>query len=353
VSDFHVGEWLVEPTLNSLSKSDSTVRVEPKVMQVLVCLAEHPGKVISKDRLLQRVWPGTFVTEDVLTRAISELRHVFGDDPKHARFIQTIPKGGYRLVTSVAPSSPPIEDVTAVAGGTPASAMAVLTGHGDTYSVSIARDFARAGSALARHRRTALLVVAVAVMLGAGTWATWRWLRPRPAAITGSRPLTRSGSVMFPNRGLMHFPGLATDGTRVYYTQGAPGPSWGEKLAQVSLLEGTSAVVPTPFRRQIIHHISPDRSKLLVQDQPTALGLDTREGPLWALPLAGQGLLRLGDTLGHDAAWSSSGSQLAFANGQTLYVVAGTAAIRPSWQPLRDGLTGFAGRRMTESCASP
>jgi DNA-binding winged helix-turn-helix (wHTH) protein len=283
VSAFRVGEWLVEPTLNSLSKSDSTVRLEPKVMQVLVCLAEHAGKVISKDRLLQRVWPGTFVTEDVLTRAISELRHVFGDDPKHARFIQTIPKGGYRLVVSVTPTSAPIEDMTAAARGTPDSVMAVGTGHLATHSVSIARGFAAARSALARYRRIALLAVAVAVMLGAGTWQTWRWLWPRPAAITGARPLTRSGDVMFPDRWLMNFPGLATDGTRVYYTQGAIGPSWGEKLAQVSLVEGTTAIVPRHLSRvrlrdsrieRLVDYVDVTRGTLMTCVGPTGVDLD-------------------------------------------------------------------------------
>lgn len=122
MSACHVGEWLVEPTLNSLSTSNSTVRLEPKLMQVLMCFAEHPGGVVSKDHLLQRVWQGTFVTEDVLARAISELRHAFGDDAKHARFIQTNPKGGYRLVASVTPALLPIENVPAVGGSTAASA---------------------------------------------------------------------------------------------------------------------------------------------------------------------------------------------------------------------------------------
>ena len=132
-------------------------------MQVLVCLAEHPGKVISKDHLLQRVWPGTFVTEDVLTRAVSELRHAFGDDPKHARFIQTIPKGGYRLVATVRPTSIPVDDVTAVAEGTTASGTAILTGGRETSSVSIPRGLAGARSALARHAGERQSVIGVPV----------------------------------------------------------------------------------------------------------------------------------------------------------------------------------------------
>jgi Tol biopolymer transport system component/DNA-binding winged helix-turn-helix (wHTH) protein len=99
---FSLHEWQADPSLNSLTGPHGTVHLEPKLMQVLVCLAEHAGTVVSKERVLQRVWAGTFVTEDVLTRAISELRRALGDDPKKPRFIQTIPKGGYRLVAAVA-----------------------------------------------------------------------------------------------------------------------------------------------------------------------------------------------------------------------------------------------------------
>src|SRR5690242_12952420 len=70
-------------------------------MQVLLCLAEQPGQVIPKERLIQRVWPDTFVSDDVLTRSISELRRAFGDDAREPRFIQTIPRSGYRLIARV------------------------------------------------------------------------------------------------------------------------------------------------------------------------------------------------------------------------------------------------------------
>jgi len=78
---FRVGDWIVEPQLNSISAGGSTIRLEPKIMQVLVCLAEHANEVVSKERLIQSVWTDTFVSDDVLTRSISELRRVFGDDP--------------------------------------------------------------------------------------------------------------------------------------------------------------------------------------------------------------------------------------------------------------------------------
>jgi TolB-like protein len=74
-------------------------------MGVLVCLAEHALEPVSKEELLQSVWPNTFVGEGVLTRSISELRRVFEDDAKGPRVIQTIAKRGYRLVAQLTRAS--------------------------------------------------------------------------------------------------------------------------------------------------------------------------------------------------------------------------------------------------------
>lgn len=102
-SDFRLGPWLVKPGLNTLSQNGSSAHLEPKVMEVLVCLAASAGEPISKEAILKTVWLDTFVSDDVLTRSISELRRVFEDDPREPRFIQTIPKRGYRLLAAVTP----------------------------------------------------------------------------------------------------------------------------------------------------------------------------------------------------------------------------------------------------------
>jgi len=104
--DFQVGTWLVQPTLNCILSNGKIAHVEPKVMHVLVYLAEHAGQVVDKERLIKAVWPDTFVTDDVLIRAIAELRKAFHDDTHNPRFIQTIPKGGYRLIAPVEPVAP-------------------------------------------------------------------------------------------------------------------------------------------------------------------------------------------------------------------------------------------------------
>ena len=105
---FRVGEsHHVDPSLNSVTGPAGISRLEPKVMQVLVCLAEHADEMVPKERLMRSVWPDTFVGDDVLTRCISELRRVFGDDVKEPRFIQTVPKSGYRLIAGVSSSARP------------------------------------------------------------------------------------------------------------------------------------------------------------------------------------------------------------------------------------------------------
>ena len=100
---FRVGSWLVDPGLNTISRNGAITHLEPKVMEVLVCLARHADETLPKERLLQEVWPGTFVSDDALKRCILELRRVFEDDARDPRVIQTIAKRGYRLVVPVAP----------------------------------------------------------------------------------------------------------------------------------------------------------------------------------------------------------------------------------------------------------
>src|SRR5258708_31341584 len=99
--DFRLGEWLIRPQLNAVQGDGGTFRLEHKFMLVLVCLARCPGEVISKDELIRTVWADTFVTDDVLTRAVSELRRILRDDAKQPHIIETVSKHGYRLIAPV------------------------------------------------------------------------------------------------------------------------------------------------------------------------------------------------------------------------------------------------------------
>lgn len=97
-----VGAWWVEPQLNRISKNGKTVRLEPKVMDVLVCMTRRPAKTVTKDDFMDRVWSDTVVTGDALLRCISELRKVLGDDARDPEYVETIRGAGYRLIAPVA-----------------------------------------------------------------------------------------------------------------------------------------------------------------------------------------------------------------------------------------------------------
>ena len=100
-ADFRVGEWLVEPSLDRLSRDGTVLRLRPQLIDMLVLLAQHAGRTISKEAILAKVWDGQHVAESGMTRCIAEIRQVLGDDARDPKMVQTIPKRGYRLVAPV------------------------------------------------------------------------------------------------------------------------------------------------------------------------------------------------------------------------------------------------------------
>lgn len=105
---FRIGDWLVEPELKSISRDGKTRRLGHKVMAVLLVLAETPGRVVDKEELVGRAWEGDPASDEALTTTVYELRRALGDRASAPRYVETIRKGGYRLVASVTPvPSPP------------------------------------------------------------------------------------------------------------------------------------------------------------------------------------------------------------------------------------------------------
>ena len=101
IREFQIAGWRAQPQFHQLVGPAGPVAVEARSMEVLVALAQGAGEVVSREDLLRRVWGELFVEEHVLTHAIWDLRQALGDAPKRPRFIQTVPKRGYRLVAPV------------------------------------------------------------------------------------------------------------------------------------------------------------------------------------------------------------------------------------------------------------
>ncbi len=105
--DFKLGSHTVRPARTCIERDGREIHIKPKSMAVLVTLASADGAVVTRNELFDSVWPNCEVSDDVLTHSIVELRKALGDSARDPRFIETIPKSGFRLITPVSPSSEP------------------------------------------------------------------------------------------------------------------------------------------------------------------------------------------------------------------------------------------------------
>ncbi|HDG1708348.1 TPA: lysine decarboxylation/transport transcriptional activator CadC [Kluyvera ascorbata] len=97
-----VGEWLVTPSVNQISRPGRQLTLEPRLIDLLMYFARHPGEVLSRDELIDNIWMRNIVTSHVVTQSISELRKSLRDGgDSNAEYIITVPKRGYQLTAAV------------------------------------------------------------------------------------------------------------------------------------------------------------------------------------------------------------------------------------------------------------
>ncbi len=121
-TDFRVGDWLLEPSLDRLSRDGTVRHLRPQLTNLLVLLARNAGRTVSKDEILANVWEGQFVAESGMTRCIAEIRQALGDDARDPKIVQTITKRGYRLVAPVTiiKPAPPAKSLAVIDAASPA-----------------------------------------------------------------------------------------------------------------------------------------------------------------------------------------------------------------------------------------
>src|SRR5262249_34334130 len=98
---YEFGDFRIDVTERELQRNGRTIPLTLKAFDVLLALVENRGHIIEKDRLLQEIWPDSFVEESNLTKHVSTLRQVLGDSRDEPKFIETISKRGYRFIASV------------------------------------------------------------------------------------------------------------------------------------------------------------------------------------------------------------------------------------------------------------
>lgn len=98
-----IGDWCVDPVSGQISRNGESTRLEARAMRLLLCLAEQQGEVLSIEELLGKVWAGVNVSQDSVYQAVTSLRRQLEDDPKQPKYIETVPRLGYRMVADVGP----------------------------------------------------------------------------------------------------------------------------------------------------------------------------------------------------------------------------------------------------------
>ena len=98
---FQLGVCFIEPAESKIISSRGPEHVEPRVMDVLMVLVGYAGQTVSREQIINDVWHTNFVSDEVLSRCVSLLRKHLGDDSREPRYIETIPKKGYRLIATV------------------------------------------------------------------------------------------------------------------------------------------------------------------------------------------------------------------------------------------------------------
>ena len=98
---FHFDEFTLDVRERRLLRGTEAVRLPPKAYDVLVALVQQRGHLVTKDELLKRLWPGTFVEEGSLNVCVSALRKALGEDARRPTYIETVARSGYRFIAAV------------------------------------------------------------------------------------------------------------------------------------------------------------------------------------------------------------------------------------------------------------
>jgi DNA-binding winged helix-turn-helix (wHTH) protein/tetratricopeptide (TPR) repeat protein/TolB-like protein len=95
------GRFVMEPESGRLLAGEQVVPLPPRPFETLLYLARNPGRVVTKAELMERLWPDTFVTDDVLVQCVVDIRRALGDHAREPQFVRTVPRRGYEFVAAV------------------------------------------------------------------------------------------------------------------------------------------------------------------------------------------------------------------------------------------------------------
>jgi DNA-binding winged helix-turn-helix (wHTH) protein/Tol biopolymer transport system component len=293
-----IGDRIVDIPLREIASATGgdPTRVTLKSLGVLLTLVAHANKLVSREALLEWVWPDTLPGDDVVTQAITQLRRALGDDREQSRYIETFAKQGYRLI---APVEWLIDDS--------AAAQPASSADSAPAAVLVRRSTRRWPWAAGA---TGLVVIAVVALLG------YRQTDQRPSGPKSAAP-PASGSDTAVSPSFLRIaslpvseekPSLSPDGALVVYTRSAEDGAAAHLMLQTSAAVSPRALTePVAEQFDLLPAWSPDGRQIAFAR------VDSGHCLVMAIPAAGGAARELGECIGgeaHSLAWFPDGKTL-------------------------------------------
>jgi DNA-binding winged helix-turn-helix (wHTH) protein/Tol biopolymer transport system component len=281
------GPFELDGKSGELFKLGQKLNLRGQPIEVLSILLECPGELVNREEFCQRLWPqDTFVDfEHSLNTAIKKLRQTLDDNPDAPRYIETLPKKGYRFIAQVEPLTNGVDPIAEPANGPP------LPPAGSDEADKYVR----------RKSRRWKLVAAITLVLAIAAGSLYWLYRPRTLVVTGIHQLTRTGHQ---KSSALSFR-VVTDGTRIYFDEIRKD---GLRVAQISTKGGDVSYLDIPpVRSPWIADISADGSELLLFDPST-----NWDNPVWLATLPNGPQRRIDDLKVAFAAFVPGTNQLIY-----------------------------------------
>ena len=293
---YEFGDCRLDLSRMALTRGGEAIPLEPKAFDVLVYLVEHRGALVTKEDLLDKVWAGTFVTPNVLTRAVAQIRKALGDEAEDARFIETVSRRGYRFIPEVSMPSPATRPEPTAAPPVPSPA----------------------APPPARPRRFAFvwlgLGIALAVLALVYTSTIRKERGDPPVSDVQLKRLTNT-------RGFNGTPALSRDGRALVYASDISG------AVELHLASLTSGVEHLQLTRDGGNNVQPAWSP----DGQWIAYHSRKRGGVWVIPATG-GTAQVVADFGSDPAWSPDSRTIVFTSD-----AGGLAGQSNLWTVNRDG----------------
>jgi Tol biopolymer transport system component/DNA-binding winged helix-turn-helix (wHTH) protein len=291
---YRFGDVVVDCANFRLEINGEIRSLTPRAFDLLIFFIEHRGRVIEKRELLEEVWRNTFVTDNALTKVIKELRRALGDEADSPRYIETVPRRGYRFVPNVQ-----IIESSCMAVQLPEQGFETPEEHRVSPKSEIEPPATRLKSETANPypaRRGWFLITVITVIALALAAIVYKSISPPvPGVITaGNTSQITSWS------GLDIYPALSPDGNSIAYTSERSGSF---EIYVKQLAPGGRDIQVTAEGDNLQPTWSPDGKMIAFHSR--------RRGGIWLIPALGGVARRITD-FGSRPAWSPDGSLIAF-----------------------------------------